>query len=108
MTRRSKPSQYDDYVRQKLPSVRVGDARFVYLSLATERETPRLDELTPAEREVALLASAGASNAEIAKARRSAVRTVANQIASIFKKLGVGSRVELAILLESRARGRDR
>jgi DNA-binding NarL/FixJ family response regulator len=58
----------------------------------------RLEVLTEAEREVALLMLEGASNAEIARARGSAVRTVANQAASIFRKLGVCSRRELAAL----------
>jgi DNA-binding NarL/FixJ family response regulator len=58
----------------------------------------RFEVLTDAEREVASLMLEGASNAEIARARGSAVRTVANQAASIFRKLGVSSRRELAAL----------
>lgn len=56
-------------------------------------------ELTAAEREVCALILAGYSNAEIARARTSAVRTVANQIASIFRKLDVASRAELTARL---------
>lgn len=52
--------------------------------------------LTAAEREVAAAILEGKSNAAIAKQRKSAVRTVANQVASIFRKLGVHSRGELA------------
>ncbi len=52
--------------------------------------------LTQAEREVALAAARGLSNAAIAAARGAAVRTIANQLAGIMKKLGVASRVELA------------
>ena len=55
-----------------------------------------LPSLTSAERDVALRALAGASNREIAVARGSSERTVANQLSSIFKKLGIGSRAELA------------
>jgi DNA-binding NarL/FixJ family response regulator len=51
--------------------------------------------LTNAERLVAGLVLDGMSTAEIAELRRSAYRTVANQLASIYEKLGVGSRVEL-------------
>lgn len=51
--------------------------------------------LTAAEREVAVLLVAGQTNAEIAQRRGTAPRTVANQVASIFEKLGVGSRGEL-------------
>ena len=55
--------------------------------------------LTEAERAVALHLMAGASNAEIAAARGCAVRTVCNQVQSLFKKLGVRSRAELAAKL---------
>lgn len=48
--------------------------------------------LTPAELDVARLLHDGLSNAEIAAARGSALRTVANQVASILRKLGVASR----------------
>jgi len=51
--------------------------------------------LTCAEREVRALVLAGRSNAEIARARGTSLRTVANQIASMFRKLGVGSRIHL-------------
>jgi DNA-binding NarL/FixJ family response regulator len=51
--------------------------------------------LTKAEAEVATLAVQGSSNADIAARRGTAVRTVANQIASIFDKLGIASRDEL-------------
>ena len=54
------------------------------------------DVLTPAERMIALDAAAGLSNATIAARRRRSVRTIANQLASIYRKLGVGSRAELA------------
>ncbi len=52
--------------------------------------------LTSAERAVAELALRGLSNAQIARARSTSARTVANQLASLFRKLGVGSRAELA------------
>lgn len=54
------------------------------------------DTLSAAEQEVARALLRGATNAEIAEARGVSARTVANQIASIFKKLGVSSRAELA------------
>jgi DNA-binding CsgD family transcriptional regulator len=52
--------------------------------------------LTAAEREVAQAILDGASNKEIAQQRGVAPRTVANQVASVFRKLGVSSRAELA------------
>lgn len=51
--------------------------------------------LTAAEREVATLVVSGLSNAAIAARRKTSVRTVANQLRSIFAKLGVGSRRQL-------------
>jgi DNA-binding NarL/FixJ family response regulator len=55
--------------------------------------------LTEAERAVALLVCEGLTNAQIAHRRGTAARTVANQLASTFGKLGVGSRAELALLM---------
>jgi DNA-binding NarL/FixJ family response regulator len=55
--------------------------------------------LTRAEREVAHELLGGATNEQIAERRSSSVRTVAHQVASIFEKLAVSSRVELASLL---------
>ena len=52
--------------------------------------------LTPAEREVLRSLLDGMTRASIARARATSERTVANQIASIFRKLGVHSRSELA------------
>lgn len=85
--------------------VRVAGARFLYLS----EDVEGLDEdvgasLAPAEREVARLAADGLSNEEIARARGTAARTIANQLASIYRKLGVGSRVELIALLARNAK----
>lgn len=55
--------------------------------------------LTPSELDVAHRASRGASNRDIADARGSSARTVANQLASVYDKLGVTSRHELAVLM---------
>ena len=52
--------------------------------------------LTEAESAVALAVVRGLSNAAIADERGAAVRTVANQVAAIMKKLGVSSRVQVA------------
>jgi DNA-binding NarL/FixJ family response regulator len=72
--------------------------RLVVLSAPTEI-TGALAKLTPAERDIALDVVEGSSNAAIARKRKRAVRTVANQLAAIFRKLGVGSRAELARLV---------
>lgn len=55
--------------------------------------------LTAAEREVTWLATSGSSNAEIAALRGVSPRTVANQLASAYRKLGPSPRRELALTL---------
>ncbi len=57
--------------------------------------------LTAAEREIALAVVGGATNEEIASLRASSARTVAHQVASIYAKMGVSSRAELASKLAS-------
>lgn len=54
-----------------------------------------LGSLTPTERDVALSVVDGGSNQEIARSRGVSQRTVANQIASVFRKLRVHGRLEL-------------
>lgn len=73
-----------------------GKGLFVFES-APPRAT--LAGLTPAEQQVARHAASGASNAEIARERGVSLRTVTNQLASVFDKLGVRSRAGLAALL---------
>ena len=55
--------------------------------------------LAPAEHTVITLLIEGMSYAEIAQARRTSVRTVANQVASGFRRLGVSGRAELLCML---------
>lgn len=76
---------------------RLRGEEFVVVSFPLDlaAETP----LTAAEREVAALAARGMSNREIAKARKASENTIANQLKSIFKKLGVRSRMDLVRLL---------
>lgn len=63
------------------------------------------DHLTKAERDVAALVLEGLSNQAIARARGTSVRTIANQVAAVFRKLKVTARVELGrAVLEERAR----
>lgn len=62
---------------------------------AAERDG-RLAKLTSAELSVARLAVAGHSNQTIASLRRTSTNTIANQIASILRKLGLRSRFDLA------------
>jgi DNA-binding NarL/FixJ family response regulator len=82
----------------------IGGERLVVLSHPITNDA---EGLTPAEQEVVDGALAGKSNRRIAVERGRSVRTVANQIASAFRKLGVASRSELAaITLRSSARDR--
>ncbi len=60
-------------------------------------------ELTAAEREVAEQVIVGASNQQIASQRGVSVRTIANQLASIYRKLDLRDRHELVRWLSSRA-----
>lgn len=57
---------------------------------------PPINTLSEAEGEIARAVIAGQSNGQIAAARGRSARTIANQLASIYRKLGVGSRAELA------------
>jgi DNA-binding CsgD family transcriptional regulator len=57
------------------------------------------DWLAPAELAVIKLLIEGMSYAEIAEARKTSIRTVANQVASGFRRLGVSGRAELLCLL---------
>lgn len=54
-----------------------------------------IDGLSPAEQEIMAEVVRGRSDREIANRRGVAPRTVANQLRSVFRKLGVQSRVEL-------------
>jgi DNA-binding NarL/FixJ family response regulator len=57
--------------------------------------TPEAADLTPREREIALLAAAGSSSREIADRLVVSVRTVDNHLQNAYRKLGVTSRTEL-------------
>lgn len=73
---------------------RVGD---VIVVSASQVVLP--DVLSESERAVALALLEGQSNAEIASARGTSTKTVANQLYAIYRKLGAGSREELVAIL---------
>lgn len=54
-----------------------------------------LERLSPSEHAVARLSIEGRSYAQMARARRVSERTIANQLAACFRKLGVSGRSEL-------------
>jgi DNA-binding NarL/FixJ family response regulator len=55
--------------------------------------------LTPKERELARLILAGCSNRQIAQESRVSVKTVKNQLTTLFEKAGVASRLQLALFV---------
>jgi DNA-binding CsgD family transcriptional regulator len=74
--------------------VQLGGVGYRYLVIETARPAAQTT-LTEAERAVVSGVLRGLSNAQIAATRGASVRTVANQLASVFRKLGVRSRHEL-------------
>lgn len=61
--------------------------------------TPDAADLTPREREIALLAAAGASSRDIAERLVVSVRTVDNHLRNAYRKLGVTRRQDLSSAL---------
>lgn len=68
---------------------KVGSFRVVSFDLRS------LSGLSEAERSVVGMALSGLDNRGIAERRQSSARTVANQLAVAYRKLGVSSRAEL-------------
>jgi DNA-binding NarL/FixJ family response regulator len=67
-----------------------------YLLLSFALPAAPCPRLTAAEDDVLQGILAGCSNAEIARSRGTALRTVANQVSALFGKFRVSSRLELA------------
>ncbi|WP_437961374.1 helix-turn-helix transcriptional regulator [Sorangium sp. So ce119] len=85
----------------------VGGCKLVIVSFRVTEAPSPLGGLSEAERAVVRHALAGESNAQIAARRGVSARTVANQLASAYRKLKVGSRAELAAVVhgaDARAR----
>lgn len=108
MRRRSAPDP--DEASAEVPGrvivtpVMIGDLRGLVIDIPVEpTELPAC--LTDAEREVVTLLLEGRSNHEIATMRGCSYRTIANQLASIYRKLGVTSRTELIARLGARDAG---
>ncbi len=64
--------------------------------------------LTPAEHRVASFASEGRTNREIAEALFVSLRTVETHLTSTYRKLGIDSRSQLKVALQSDRRAKDR
>jgi DNA-binding CsgD family transcriptional regulator len=75
----------------------VGESEFALFEWPVPPGQAAEAALSPAERTVVELALAGCSNGEIAIRRGCSRRTVANELASAYAKVGVGSRAELAV-----------
>ncbi|HWZ90655.1 MAG TPA: helix-turn-helix transcriptional regulator [Polyangiaceae bacterium] len=75
-----------------------GGARYQILSCVTP-EQQFAHVLSPAERSVMRMRVQGHSHREIAARRRTSPRTVANQVAAVFQRLGISGRSDLMGLL---------
>jgi DNA-binding NarL/FixJ family response regulator len=73
-----------------------GSARDIARFESSGRAADPLAPLTPREREIAQLVLAGRSNREAGALLGLSERTVGNHVQSIFNRLGIGSRRELA------------
>jgi DNA-binding CsgD family transcriptional regulator len=81
-------------IPEALEALELGDGRVIFAHPLPKANLPAT--LTPAEREVVLLALDGHGNAAIANERGCSARTAANLLARACRKLGVRSRGELA------------
>jgi DNA-binding CsgD family transcriptional regulator len=92
----------------RLETLRIGGVDYAVVSCAnTAARTSLVDRLSAAERAIVEAVLDGRTNAQIAGVRGTSARTVANQVRSVFRKLGVTSRSELtsALLAGRRAPG---
>lgn len=83
-----------DFTNLRVCSFDVDGDRYLLFAI-DPRPRLRLGSLTPAERSIVGLVIAGATNTEIADARRTKPQTVANQLRQVFDKLAVSSRAHL-------------
>lgn len=82
----------------ELRTAELGDPALVMVD-GVDRCSELWERLTPSERAVVRRALEGASNAEIARERGRAERTISNQLATAYARFGVRGRAELAALL---------
>lgn len=76
----------------------LGEVQFVVASCDIRARLDRYG-LTPSEEAICRLVLQGRSNGEIAEQRGTSKRTVANQLQSVYIKIGVRGRRELAATL---------
>jgi DNA-binding CsgD family transcriptional regulator len=100
-------AQIDRLARGRTPpdllaeTFEIGTSRFVLFELPRALTVP--PSFTPAERAVLKHLCAGSSSRQIAAARGTSPLTVSNQLASMYRKVGVASRHELIAVLFSAA-----
>ena len=102
---RGRQAVADDVASARVHHLEIAGHRLAVLSLPALGHAPGLLRLTTAEREVASMLLAGLSQSRIATRRGTSPRTVANQVAAIYRKLDVGSRAELAAAVANRREG---
>jgi len=66
------------------------------------------EQLTPRERELVGLVAGGANNKDVARRMAISVKTVKTHLTSIFKKLGLSTRLELAVAVGRSAPSRTK
>ena len=113
LRRRNRRTEARELLREALDAAhRVGAGRLASRAETELRATgarPRrlalsgVDSLTASERRIAELAGQGLTNREIAQLLFVTARTVEGHLTSVFRKLGLDSRTELATALEERA-----
>ncbi len=102
------PLKRGDGAETRATAFEFAEEQLVVISVPTGLDSGLLDVLTTAERDVVAGVFKGFSNAAIAASRGTSPRTVANQLASVFSKLRIGSRAELAAVLADESFNSDR
>jgi len=87
-------------LRAKLAEISIAGEQFLVGAYPLINEK-LISSLTDAERTILIYLIAGSTNSDIAQRRKTSSRTVANQVQSIFNKLRVRSRGELAAQLQN-------
>lgn len=80
----------------------VGSRRYLVLEMV-DGGREGLATLSASEQDVAVRLARGEAHAEIARARGVSPRTIANQVASIYRKLRIRSQAELGLMLAASA-----
>jgi DNA-binding CsgD family transcriptional regulator len=102
---RKKPATDEEPAREGARITAVSFDGVPGLIIDIDGSEPRLpDTLSDVEREIVALVLDGCSGQEIAARRGRSYRTIANQLAAIYRKCGVNSRAELVAALSDEDR----